>query len=69
MMEENGIEESIVKLLEKNPNGTKIVDISKSLNIPRQTVSKYVYALVARGLIEQREVGRAKLCFLKRRKK
>ncbi|MEM5829816.1 MAG: helix-turn-helix domain-containing protein [Candidatus Aenigmatarchaeota archaeon] len=65
----NGIEESILKLLEKNLNGMKIADISKALNIPRQTVSKYVYALAVRGLIEQREVGRAKLCFLKRRKK
>ncbi|MEM5853469.1 MAG: helix-turn-helix domain-containing protein [Candidatus Aenigmatarchaeota archaeon] len=62
-------EKDILKLLEKHSEGMKILDIAKSLNIPRQTVSKYVYALVARGLIEQREVGRAKVCFLKRGKK
>ncbi|MEM5869866.1 MAG: helix-turn-helix domain-containing protein [Candidatus Aenigmatarchaeota archaeon] len=62
-------EKDILKLLEKHSEGMKILEIAKVLNIPRQTISKYVYALVVRGLVEQREVGRAKLCFLKRRKK
>jgi DNA-binding IclR family transcriptional regulator len=65
----NSIEDDILKLLEKHPEGMTITNISKALNTPRQTVSKYVYALISRELIEQREVGRAKVCFLKRRKK
>jgi DNA-binding IclR family transcriptional regulator len=68
-MSANNIEEDILKLLEKHPEGMTIMHISKALNTPRQTISKYVYALISRDLVEQREVGRAKVCFLKRRKK
>ena len=65
----NNIEEDILKLLKKHPEGMTITNISKALNIPRQTISKYVYALVSRELIEQREAGRAKVCFLKRKER
>ncbi len=68
-MPPNSIEEDILGLLEKHPEGMKINDIAISLKTPRQTVSKYVYGLKIAGFIEYREVGRSKLCFLTKRLK
>jgi len=65
----NDVEEEIVKLLERHPKGMKISDIAKNLNIRRQTVSKYVYGLQVAGLVNYREVGRSKICFLLEKKK
>jgi len=66
-MPPNSIEEDIVRLLEKHPEGMKINDIASNLKTPRQTVSKYIYGLRIAGLVEYREVGRSKLCFLVKR--
>lgn len=68
-MLQNSIEEDIIKLLEKHPEGMKINDISISLKIPRQTISKYVYALKIAGFVDYREFGRSKICFLLRKMK
>jgi len=68
-MPPNGMEEDIIKLLEKHPEGMKISDIAANLKVPRQTVSKYVYGLKIAGYIEHREVGRSKLCFLVKKPK
>ncbi|MEM5802077.1 MAG: hypothetical protein QXQ18_01690, partial [Candidatus Aenigmatarchaeota archaeon] len=65
-MPPNGIEEEIVRLLEKRPEGLKISDIARSLGIQRQTISKYVYGLKLAGVVEYREVGRSKVYFLKK---
>jgi uncharacterized membrane protein len=69
-MQLSGInEKDILKILEKYPKGMKIADVSKALRTPRQTVSKYIYALESAGKVVHFEVGRAKLYFLKRREK
>jgi DNA-binding transcriptional ArsR family regulator len=68
-MPPNGIEEDIIRLLEKHPEGMKINDIANNLKTPRQTVSKYIYGLRIAGYIEYREVGRSKFCFLVKKPK
>jgi predicted ArsR family transcriptional regulator len=60
----NNIEEDILGLLEKHPEGMKIIDIANHLKTPRQTISKYVFGLKIAGFVEYKEVGRSKLCFL-----
>lgn len=61
------LKEDILKAIAKHSDGLTINDISKSIRANRQTVSKYVLALIAGGQVEQVEVGRAKLCFLRKR--
>jgi len=62
------VEEKIVELLSMHPEGLTIARISKELNIHRNTASKYVFALVRSGILEQRRVGVASLCYLKKKK-
>ncbi len=57
--------EKIIGLLKEHPNGMTSVEIAKSIGFHRHTVSKYIYQLSIEGSIMQREVGIAKLCYLK----
>ena len=68
-MTENEIAEKIVKLLHEHPEGLTTVDIAKFLGSHRHTITKYIYLLIGEGKIYQREVGPAKICYLKRMKK
>ena len=63
------LEDEIIRLLTKHSDGLKVSDIAKELNTHRHTVSKYIFAMTTSGIIDQREVGRAKLCFLKDKKR
>lgn len=54
----------IMKILERHQEGITILDISKILGVNRNTVTKYIYELSGAGMITQRKVGTAKLCFL-----
>ena len=63
-MIENHSRERIIKVLKKHPEGLTILDISKITKLNRITVAKYVYGLIAEGLISQRKIGPAKLCYL-----
>ena len=65
----NDLKEEIIKLLAKSPAGMTILSISKALHTSRHTISKYVFHLTEVGTIECYEVGRAKLCVLKRGKR
>jgi len=69
MVANEDIKEEIVKILSKHPEGMEITEISKTLRIHRHTISKYIFALSMVGILEQREVGRAKVCFLKKGKR
>ena len=63
-MEDNGIGKRIVQLLKKHPQGLTITDISNFLGLNRNTVTKYIYELSGAGVIVQRRIGAAKLCYL-----
>jgi DNA-binding Lrp family transcriptional regulator len=66
---QSNIEERIVEILKKNPEGLTIVDIAKKLNMHRHTTSKYVYGLARAGVIRQRKIGVASLCYLNHEKR
>lgn len=61
---ENHFRERIVDILRKNPDGLTILDISTALNANRNTITKYIYELSGLGVISQRKIGTAKLCFI-----
>ena len=66
MSKDNDIREQIVSQLREKPEGMTISQLSKNLNMSRQTISKYVYGLISEGIVKIRKVGPAKLCYLKR---
>ena len=53
--------ESVIELLKKNSDGLTIVEISKLLNMSRNTASIALAELKGAEQIRIREVGRAKL--------
>jgi PAS domain S-box-containing protein len=57
----------IRKLLEKNPRGLTISEISKKIGINRNSVAKYLDVMTISGDIEYRSVGRAKMFYLSKR--
>lgn len=61
---ENGTREQILEFLMDKPRGSTISEISESLEISRQTASKYLEVLKAEKKIDQRKVGKAKLNYL-----
>ena len=56
-------------LLKKHPRGLTILEIAELLGISRITIAKYVYGLTIEGLVRQRQIGPAKLCYLEDRAK
>lgn len=65
-----GYQSELVKiknLLEKNPRGLTISEISKSIGINRNSVAKYLDVMTISGDIEFRSVGRAKMFYLSER--
>lgn len=58
--------DKILVVLKKHPEGLTILEIAGILNVSRITVAKYVYGLTVEGLIRQRIIGPAKLCYLKK---
>ena len=63
-MPKTSTRDKIIVLLKKHPQGLTIIEIGELLGISRITIAKYVYGLVIEGIIRQREVGPAKLCYL-----
>lgn len=57
--------EAIVKLLKKNTDGLTVSDISKMLKFSRNTIAVYLAELRGEDMIRIREVGMAKLHYLK----
>jgi len=64
-MVENNFRKRIIKNLKKHPEGLTILNIAEKTRINRITVSKYVFGLVSEGLVSQRRIGPAKLCYLR----
>ncbi len=59
------IKERIVELLRKHPEGLTIKEIASSLNLHRQTVTKYILELKGAGIVIRKRVGSATLHYLK----
>ena len=64
----NNVRERITEVLEEHPEGLTTIDISKYIGMSRHSLAKYIYQLLGEGKIFQREIGTAKLCYLKGRK-
>lgn len=67
-MKKIDVKDKVLSILKKHPEGLTTVDISNLIGIGRQSLAKYVYQLVGEGIIEQRTIGTAKLCYVKGRK-
>lgn len=61
----NGTRERILEFLANHARGATISEISAELDISRQTAAKYLEILKAEDKVEVREVGRAKIHYLK----
>ena len=55
----------IIEILKKHPEGLTLQKIAQLTNMSRLTATKYVHELIGSGVIYQRKVGVAKLCYLK----
>jgi len=57
----------ITDTLVKHPEGLTLQKIANLTKMSRLTATKYVHELIGEGKIRQRNVGMAKLCYLKGR--
>ena len=63
------IQSKIVEYLEKRTEQSSITEISRDLDIGRNTVAKYLELLKFQGLVEQRSIGQANFDFGKMARK
>jgi DNA-binding IclR family transcriptional regulator len=61
------LRQAIIDILKKHPEGLTLQKIAQLTNMNRLTATKYVHELIGAGIIYQRKVGVAKLCYLKER--
>ncbi len=66
-MKNNNFTEKILDILKKHGYGLTIEEISRFLDINRATASKYLAVLEAGDHVLIREVGKAKLHYIKSR--
>lgn len=57
----------ITKVLKTNPRGMTVTQISKEINLNRNSVAKYLEVLLISGHVEMRSYGPAKVFFLSQR--
>ena len=57
----------ILEVLRKHPEGLTLQRVAGLTKMSRLTATKYVHELIGEGVIYQRKVGMAKLCYLKER--
>ncbi|MEM5812216.1 MAG: hypothetical protein QW286_00720, partial [Candidatus Aenigmatarchaeota archaeon] len=55
----------IINVLRKHPDGLTLTSIAQLTGLHRHTATKYVYELKGAGIINERDVGSAKLCYLR----
>jgi len=65
LIDRNHVTERIKRVLSEHPEGLPILNVAKLVGMHRHTVTKYVYQLTGSGEIYQREVGTARLCYLR----
>ena len=63
----DGIKGEILSFIKKHPMGVSIGEISEGLKKHRVTVTKYIFGLEGEGKIIIRNVGKAKLCYPKKK--
>nr|WP_320161206.1 PAS domain S-box protein [uncultured Methanoregula sp.] len=56
----------IMEALKKNPRGLSIREIAESSGLNRMSVAKYLEVLTAKGIVEVRSLGSAKVYYLSR---
>ena len=54
----------LINVLESHPEGLTLVSLADISGLHRHTATKYVNELILSGLVSQRTVGMAKLCYL-----
>ena len=59
------LKKAVIEALRKHPEGLTIRDISETVGHHRHTVTKYVYELIGAQVIYERDIGAAKLCYLR----
>lgn len=57
--------EKIIEVLEKRPGGLSISEIAESTGLHRNTVSKIIEEMENKGEVKMKEIGKAKIYFLK----
>jgi uncharacterized repeat protein (TIGR01451 family) len=57
----------ILEALLNHPEGLTMVSLADVVGLHRHTTTKYLYELIGAGLVYQRKVGPARLCYLKER--
>lgn len=62
------VEDTILNTVKKSEFSLTIDEVAKKVGINRITASKYLAVMEARGLLRRRDVGRAKLFSLRRRR-
>ncbi|MEM5879271.1 MAG: winged helix-turn-helix transcriptional regulator [Candidatus Aenigmatarchaeota archaeon] len=60
------IKQRILQLLEKEPRGLTIQDISRSCNVNRFKATIYVHELLGEGKVTERKIGAYRLFKLKK---
>lgn len=63
MPENNHVRERIVDLLRQHSEGLTTKEIADMIGSNRHTIAKYIYLLLGEGMISQRKLGAAKLCY------
>ena len=64
-MQKKDPRKAIIDVLKMHPEGLTLQKISKLTGMSRLTATKYVHELLGAGVVYQRQVGVAKLCYLK----
>jgi len=59
------IKKRIIQILREHPEGLTIQDLSNTMKMHRQTVTKYVLWLVGEGVVHRRRIGAITLHYLK----
>ena len=58
---------TIIEALRMNPEGLTLLSLASVTGLHRHTCTKYIHELMGAGIVYQRDVGVAKLCYLKKK--
>jgi hypothetical protein len=55
---------AVIEALKLNPEGLTLLSLAEVTGLHRHTCTKYIHELIGAGIVYQRDVGAAKLCYL-----